>query len=279
MSYRPITDHWMLTRAKLKGGVKYYGSYPGGFGERARALLGVHILDPVLHVCAGQVKNYPYKRAIGPNDKTLDLDPETVPDFVHDAREPFPLLSAIDYASARRDVFEAIQLEFVADIRIAIASAHESRVPWPAILIDPPYTDDDQQHYSPTVWGKRPTPALLLKHALAAVRPGGRVGILHYKMPRPKKTDGVVLVASVPISIGFENMTRVYAVYEKAIALGATVVSSSNARESQPEEDARQNEVEDIASGDGGASGTVSADESRRDETAEGEGAAEAVPE
>lgn len=279
MSYRPITDHWMLTRAKLKGGVKYYGSYPGGFGERARALLGVHILDPVLHVCAGQVKNYPYKRAIGPNDKTLDLDPATVPDFVHDAREPFPLLSAYDYAMSRRDVLDAAGLGFIAEFRLALTRLEGERVPWPAILIDPPYTDDDQQHYSPTVWGKRPTPALLLKHALAAVRPGGRVGILGYKMPRPKKADGVVLVASIPISIGFENMTRVYAVYEKAIALDTTVVSSSNASESQPEEGARQNEVEDLASGDGGTSRTVSADESRRDETAEGEGAAEAVSE
>src|SRR4051812_30842491 len=91
MSYRPVTDTWILARAKLKGGVKYYGAYPGGFLERARALLGVTINDPVLHVCSGMVRLYPYKRGFGPNDKTLDLDPACAPDFLQDARQPFPL--------------------------------------------------------------------------------------------------------------------------------------------------------------------------------------------
>ncbi len=54
MSYRPITDVWILARAKLTGGHKLYGAFPGGFGERARDLLGVHIDDPVLHVCGGR---------------------------------------------------------------------------------------------------------------------------------------------------------------------------------------------------------------------------------
>jgi len=53
MSYRPITDIWFLARAKLKGGVEYYGAYLGGFPERARALLGATINEPVLHVCGG----------------------------------------------------------------------------------------------------------------------------------------------------------------------------------------------------------------------------------
>jgi len=52
---------WILTRAKLKGGVKYYGAYPGGFPERARALLGAIIDEPVLHVCGGVVRHYPYR--------------------------------------------------------------------------------------------------------------------------------------------------------------------------------------------------------------------------
>ena len=40
MSYHPIHDLWFLTRAKLKGGRKYYGAYLGGFPERARVLIG-----------------------------------------------------------------------------------------------------------------------------------------------------------------------------------------------------------------------------------------------
>ena len=85
MSYRPITDCWILARSK----VKYYGSYPSGFLHRARHVLGVHINDPVLHVCSGHIKEYPY-RGLGPNDKTLDLDPVCNPDFLQDARQPYP---------------------------------------------------------------------------------------------------------------------------------------------------------------------------------------------
>ena len=92
-NYRPITDFWILARAKLKHGRRFYGAYPGGFLERARALLGVTINDPVLHVCAGRVRDYPYPRGIGPNDKTLDLDAAVEPDFVQDARRPFPLMA------------------------------------------------------------------------------------------------------------------------------------------------------------------------------------------
>lgn len=71
MSYRPITDVWFLARAKLKGGKKYYGAYLGGFPERARALLGCRLNDPVLHVCGGCARDYPYRRGFGPNDRTL----------------------------------------------------------------------------------------------------------------------------------------------------------------------------------------------------------------
>src|SRR5882757_1099547 len=90
MSYRPITDLWFLARAKLKDGKKYYGAYLGGFPERARVLLGASIHDPVLHVCGGMAKFYPYKGGFGPNDQTLDIDPATEPDFLQDARDPFP---------------------------------------------------------------------------------------------------------------------------------------------------------------------------------------------
>ena len=65
MTYRPITDTWILTRAKLKRGHTFYGAYPGGFPERARALLGVTINDPVLHVCGGKIKYYPYPMRSG----------------------------------------------------------------------------------------------------------------------------------------------------------------------------------------------------------------------
>lgn len=63
--------------------------YPPGFLQRACALLGVRPDDAVPHVCAGMVRQYPYD-GLGPNDKTLDLDPTTQPDFLANAREPYP---------------------------------------------------------------------------------------------------------------------------------------------------------------------------------------------
>lgn len=176
MSYRPITDLWFLARAKLKGGEKYYGAYLGGFPERARALLGVTINDMVLHVCGGKAKLYPYKGGFGPNDKTLDVDPALQPDFLWDARKPFP------------------------------------RDRWSAILADPPYSETDADKYN---CGRDayPSPNLLLKNCLAAVRPGGRVGIIHYSLPSPPK--GVRFVACVGIACGFNNRLRCYSVFER----------------------------------------------------------------
>jgi len=185
MTYRPITDMWILARAKLKNGQKFYGSYPAGFPERARAILGVSILDPVLHVCAGKVRYYPYPNAIGPKDKTLDLDESLGPDFLQDAREPFPVVGG----------------------------------GWPAILIDPPYSEEDAKHYFPGA-DKYPSPNLLLKNALMAVRRGGRVGILHYQLSSPpaeKIEFRTRFVACIGVVVGFNNRIRAFTVFERGV--------------------------------------------------------------
>jgi hypothetical protein len=52
------TDTWFLTRARLKHGAEYYGTCLGGFPERARALLGASIEEPVLHVRGGRIRVY-----------------------------------------------------------------------------------------------------------------------------------------------------------------------------------------------------------------------------
>lgn len=177
MSRRPITDVWILTRPK----VKYYGAYPSGFLERARALLGVTLKESVLHVCAGRVRDYPYV-GLGRNDKTLDLDPELEPDFCRDARDPLPKNGA---------------------------------TPWDAVLIDRPYTPEDAAHYKP---GSDMLPQLnpLLRNALSVVRPGGCVGVLDYLVPRPPKTARFVAFASV--WCGFDNRVRAYSVFRRDLA-------------------------------------------------------------
>lgn len=184
MSYRPITDIWFLARAKLKGGVKYYGAYLGGFPERARALLGCTINQPVLHVCGGMAKLYPYQRAFGPNDRTLDLDPITEPDYLCDAREPLPTNHHSDDFGTQ----------------------------WHGILIDPPYSEQDAEHYAPGA-GKYPSPNQLIKNGLEAVVHGGRVGLIHYILPSPPK--GAFFVAAVGILCGYNNRIRVYSVFER----------------------------------------------------------------
>lgn len=179
--------HIWCVRTQLKGGGKYYGAFPKGFLEKARALMGVGPHDPVLHVCSGRVKDYPYERGFGPNDRTLDLDPILEPDFLRDAREPFPLFP----------------------------SQPEKRL-WPAIMIDPPYSEADAEHYKPGP-DRLPSPQLLLKNGLNAVRPGGRVGVLHYFPPRPPAgMEGVRFLFNMKVDLGYCNRTRTFSVFEKA---------------------------------------------------------------
>lgn len=183
MSYRPICDLWLLARPK----VKYYGAYPNGFLERARALLGITPYDALLHVCGGAARQYPAKpRGFGPSDKTLDLDQALEPDFCQSAVEELPFYRLPDGRGA---------------------------MGWPALLADPPYTESDADKYAP---GRRvyPTPNLVLKRMLEAVRPGGRVGMLHYVLPQPPR-EGVRFVACVGVIVGYNNRMRTFSVFER----------------------------------------------------------------
>jgi hypothetical protein len=176
MNYRPITDTWILARPK----VRYYGAFPNGFLERARALLGVTPYDPILHVCGGRVKDYPAKpRGYGPFDKTLDLDPALSPDYLQDALDALPL---------------------------------NQGQAWAAVLIDPPYTVADAAHYNTRA--QIPKAGEMLKAGLQVVRAGGRVGMLHYVLPQPPRV-GVRFVACVGVVVGFNNKMRCFSVFER----------------------------------------------------------------
>jgi len=185
MSYRPITDFWFLARAKLKGGEKYYGAYLGGFPERARVLLGASISEPVLHVCGGKARLYPYKGGFGPNDMTMDLDPKLLPDICHDANEAFPM---------------------------ALTNQNDPRFPFRAMLADPPYSPEDAAHYAP---GRTqyPLPNRIVSHMMNALPVGCRAGIIHYVLPAcPKNAK---FIACVGIICGFNNRIRCFSVFEK----------------------------------------------------------------
>lgn len=205
MSYRPITDIWILARPK----VKYYGAYPNGFLERARALLGVSPSDPVLHVCGGRAREYPAKpRGFGPADRTLDLDPSLAPDYLQAATEPIPRLCFYNFVGTNK-------LRGRHDPACSFCS------PWAALIADPPYTEADAEHYAP---GREAFPSAnkILRNMLDVVRPGGRVGMLHYVLPQPPNPNvrggpdyGVRFVACVGVIVGFNNRMRVFSVFER----------------------------------------------------------------
>lgn len=161
--YRPITDFWFLTRAKLKDGKKYYGAYLGGFPERARRLIGCAIDEPLLHVCGGLAKHYPYAGGFGPNDKTLDIDRSVEPDICCDAEEEIPV------------------------------------GPWRGILIDPPYSEEDAKRYP---FGTYPNPNRLVANAICALPVGRKVGIIHYAIPRCPKNAKFIACVGIACGFG-----------------------------------------------------------------------------
>lgn len=173
-NYRPICDMWILARSK----VKYYGAYPAGFLGRARDLMGVNASAPVLHVCGGRVKDYPF-RGLGPNDETIDLDMDLNPTYLIDVRE--------------EDAWaEEVQKEY-----------------YHAALIDRPYSVEDAEHY-PHGTGKLPD---LNKLLATTLQYAPRVGVLDYFVPRPPK--GVRFVACVGVIVGFGNRIRAFTVFER----------------------------------------------------------------
>jgi len=109
-------------------------------------------------------------------DFTVDIDPGVEPDLVADARDTGLPGESID-----------------------------------AVLIDPPYTPEDARKYNSKEY---PEPRNLMREAYRLVRPGGRVGMLHYIVPRPPQKDARLL-AVVGVMVGFGNRIRVFTVFEK----------------------------------------------------------------
>ena len=165
----------MLARPQLKHGRKYHGAYLGGFPERARSLLNASIYEPVLHVCGGCAKYYPYRGGFGEFDKTLDLDIGTEPDFLQDARDEYPK-------------------------------------GFKAILVDPPYDAEQAAHYRVGA-SKLPSPSIILKRGIEALEIGGRVGIIGWSAPRP--LSNTKFIAAIAVLSGFNQRIRIYSVYEK----------------------------------------------------------------
>jgi hypothetical protein len=190
MSYRPFTDVWILARPKSK----YFGAYPAGFLRRARDLIGCSHEDQVLHVCSGDIQGYKcgpgcrgnqgHKHGWGKNDLTMDLDVTLKADYKGDARK----LSA----------YQAV-----------INSSPQVQ----GVLADPPYSELFAMSYKVGP-GVLPSTNDIVKHSLAILPVGGRVGILSMHWPRYPKAVARQ-IALVGVYVGNGNIGRTYAVYER----------------------------------------------------------------
>lgn len=213
-SYRPLTDMMIMARPK----VPFHGAFPSGSLVRMRDLLGVCITTPLLHVCAGRVRDYPFA-GFGPNDRTLDLDQDLKPDYHTDAREIGALpgdLFPVGVVDGR-----ALPVDHCHVRRVEKGNEPPVSDLWPAVLVDRPYTEEDAANY---LGGKGadyfPDIHDLLRRCLTLVSPGGRVGVLDYVFPRPPRT-GVRLVATTGMLQGYGNSIRGYYVYERLVAKDA----------------------------------------------------------
>jgi hypothetical protein len=86
---------------------------------------------------------------------------------------------------------------------------------WAGVLCDPPYTEADAAHYA-SGGSLLPTANARLRQALLAVRPGGRVGMLHYVLPQPARVDAK-FIACIGVIVGYNNRMRVFSVFERLV--------------------------------------------------------------
>jgi hypothetical protein len=107
----------------------------------------------------------------------------------------------------RVDVRAAARPDLVADGR-ALPLVDASIA---AVLLDPPYSE----HYARELYGTDyPRPAHLLAEAARVVRPGGRIGFVHYLVANPPRDCHHV--KTFGLSMGFGYPMRAVTIYEKA---------------------------------------------------------------
>jgi hypothetical protein len=200
MSYRPITDLWILGRSKTK----YHGAYLSGFLERARPLLVGGSPDAIIaHIPGGMAKEYNGKKGgitlsgFGANDWTMDIRPECKPNVLFDVRY----------------LDQVIPGNVTHGLRFPGKFGGYSGMPVPdAILIDRPYTleDHSKYHLPPEQF---PNLNKLLKDCLRLVKPGGHVGVIDFEWPQPGK--GYKEIAAIGVSTGRSSRMRVFTVWRK----------------------------------------------------------------
>ena len=204
MSYRPITDVWILGRTKTKDekGKTYYGAYLSGFLERARPMLvGGDKNASILHVCGGFARNYNGKKGgitlsgFGKNDLTLDIDPLCKPDIICDARDLHKTRVKDDFLyfpSSGGGWLDAVGIK-----------------KFDAILIDRPYSEEDAKHYR---CGPEVLPNLnkLVTDCLRLT--DGLVGVIDYQWPSVKDAKEI---AAIAVGCGRNARARWFTIWKR----------------------------------------------------------------
>lgn len=204
MSFRPITDVWILGRSKTKDpetGKSYYGAYLSGFLERARPMLvGGNSDARILHVCGGHARSYNGKKGgitlsgFGKNDLTLDIDPLCKPDIVYDGR----MLDKVR-------VIDGGYLGFYLppdDKPLQVFRPD-------AILIDRPYSLEDAKNYR---CGPDVLPDLnkLVRDCLRLT--DGLVGVIDYAWPSVPEAKEV---AAIAVGTGRNGRARWFTIWKR----------------------------------------------------------------
>ena len=128
--------------------------------------------------------------------------------------DPAEVLHVCSGALSREAVGRGIRIDLAArarpDIRAdgrALPFKDES---FAGVLLDPPYTKEYARELYDTDY---PRPSHLLREAARVLRPGGRIGILHFIMPYPP--PGCRYVTVVGISTGCGYALRAFSIFVK----------------------------------------------------------------
>jgi tRNA G10 N-methylase Trm11 len=111
----------------------------------------------------------------------------------------------------RVDVRPEMNPTYVADCRNV--PLPDASVDW--IMSDPPYSEE----YARNLYGTEkhyPLPGQILKEACRLLKPGGRVGLLHFQVPMSRKPLCLVSVTGITTGAGYA--IRAWSVFEKEAA-------------------------------------------------------------
>jgi SAM-dependent methyltransferase len=117
--------------------------------------------------------------------------------------------------SMRRGIRVDIRPEMEPDVVCDARSTPFDDESFDWIMIDPPYSEE----YARNLYGTEkhyPKPGQLMKEASRLLRPGGKVGILHFQVPMVRKPLKIVEVRGITTGLGYA--IRAFTICEKASA-------------------------------------------------------------